>query len=147
MTHFPSDWKETNASPEARREEWKALEAIYERGEARSIGVSHYCTQHLEDILWTNKVMPSINQVEMHIGSQDVDTVRETCSDLGITFMSFSPLCGPCEYDDPKDSLINGELVTEIASHYPGKSGAQVSLRFLVQQGIPVIPVSLLVLE
>jgi diketogulonate reductase-like aldo/keto reductase len=55
--------------------------------------------------------------------------------------MSFSPLCGPCSYQ-PNDSLIDGDLVTEIASHYPNKTGSQVSLRYIVQQGIPVIPKS-----
>jgi diketogulonate reductase-like aldo/keto reductase len=141
MTHFPSDWDEKVASPEARREEWLALEEIYKRGEARTIGISHYCTQHIVDIMWVATVTPSINQVEYHVGSQDIDNVMGTCSDLGITFMSFSPLCGPCDYD-PKDSLIDGDLVTEIASHYDSVSGSQVSLRYIVQQGIPVIPKS-----
>ncbi|KAG7345585.1 2,5-didehydrogluconate reductase [Nitzschia inconspicua] len=140
MTHFPADWDQTKASPDMRREEWEALEEIYRTGEARTIGISHYCSQHIVDIMWIATVTPAINQVEYHVGSQDIDKVMDTCSDLGITFMSFSPLCGPCEYD-PQDSLINGDLVTEIASHY-GKTGSQVSLRYIVQQGIPVIPKS-----
>jgi diketogulonate reductase-like aldo/keto reductase len=90
--------------------------------------------------MWVAKVTPAINQVEYHVGSQDVDDVMATCSDLGITFMSFSPLCGPCSYE-PQDSLISGDLVTQIGSHY-NKTGSQVSLRYIVQQGIPVIPKS-----
>jgi diketogulonate reductase-like aldo/keto reductase len=100
-------------------------------------------------------VTPAINQVEYHVGSQDVDNVIETCSDFGITFMSFSPLCGPCSYE-PGDSLVSGDLVTEIAAQYQhGRSssskisladdtvtGSQVALRYIVQQGIPVIPKS-----
>jgi diketogulonate reductase-like aldo/keto reductase len=128
------------ASPEARQEEWLALEEIYNSGEARTIGISHYCTKHIVDIMWVAKVTPAINQVEYHVGSQDVDHVMQTCSDLGITFMSFSPLCGPCTYD-PQDSLVNGDLVTQIGSHY-NKTGSQVSLRYIVQRGIPVIPKS-----
>ena len=61
--------------------------------------------------------------------------------------MSFSPLCGPC-HNLPKDSLISGELVNGIGEKY-GVSGAQVSLRFIVQQALeegsyigPVIPKS-----
>lgn len=142
MTHFPADWDETVSSPEARQEEWLALEAIYKRGEARSIGVSHYCPRHIIDVMWVATVTPAINQVEYHVGSSDVDGVMETCSDFGITFMSFSPLCGPCQYD-PEDSLVHGELVNEIASHYgTNVTGSQVSLRYIVQQGIPAIPKS-----
>jgi len=148
MTHFPADWEQTNASPEARQEEWLALEAIYHKGEARTIGISHYCSKHILDIMWVATVTPAINQIEYHIGSQDVDDVIETCSDFGITFMSFSPLCGPCEYE-PDESLISGSMVTNVASHYTHQddddsavTGSQVSLRYIVQQGIPVIPKS-----
>ena len=141
MVHFPSDWKEEHASPELRQEGWMALEEIYLSGEARSIGVSHYCPQHIHDVMDVASVTPSINQVEYHVGSKDIDNVRKTCEDFGITFMSFSPLCGPCRYE-PEDSLISGRLVTEIASHYGDVSGSQVALRFAVQQGIPVIPKS-----
>ena len=161
MTHFPADWQETVSSPEARQEEWLALEAIYKTGEALSIGISHYCSKHILDILWVATVTPAINQVEYHVGSQDIDNVMETCSDFGITFMSFSPLCGPCTYE-PADSLVHGDLVTEIAAQYQHGSsnsqsentnhessfgdtevnGSQVSLRYIVQQGIPVIPKS-----
>jgi diketogulonate reductase-like aldo/keto reductase len=97
------------------------------------------------DIIDVADIFPSINQVEYHVGSQDIDDVREACRLYGITFMSFSPLCGPCEYE-PDDSLIHGKLVSEIATHYQhnGKNvtGSQVALRYIVQQGIPVIPKS-----
>ena len=134
MTHFPADWAATNASPKHRQDEWLALEQIYYAGQARSIGISHYCTQHIDDILDVATITPSINQVEYHIGSQDVDGVIEKCKNEGITFMSFSPLCGPCQYE-PEDSLVTGDLVTRIGAQY-GKLGSQVSLRFIVQQAL-----------
>ena len=133
MTHFPADWEATKASKEMRQDEWRALEEIYYSGKARSIGVSHYCPQHIADILEIATVAISVNQVEYHVGSGDVDHVIETCRQHNITFMPFSPLCGPCQIDDPKDSLINGELVTSIGRKY-GVSGSQVTLRFIVQQ-------------
>ena len=136
MTHFPSDWSVTpsRASAGMRQEEWITLENIYYMGEARSIGISHYCPQHIEDVLAVATVTPSINQVEYHVGSGDVDGVIEKCRESGITFMSFSPLCGPCE-NAPENSLINGELVTDIAKKY-NVTGSQVSLRFIVQQAL-----------
>jgi diketogulonate reductase-like aldo/keto reductase len=136
MTHYPADWGATpEASNKARRqEEWRALEEIYYSGKARSIGISHYCTRHIADIMEIATVTPSINQVEYHVGSQDVDSVMDTCRKYGITFMSFSPLCGPCQYEKT-DSLIDGDLVTEIGRKH-GVSGSQVSLRFIVQQAL-----------
>jgi diketogulonate reductase-like aldo/keto reductase len=134
MVHFPADWDVTHASKHERQQQWLALEELYYTGRARSIGISHYCTRHIEDIMEIATITPSINQVEYHVGSQDVDDVIATCRNNNITFMSFSPLCGPCEAD-PENSLIDGKLVTSIASNH-NVTGSQVSLRFIVQQAL-----------
>ena len=140
MTHFPSAFPLANGSiPNAskadRQAEWLALEAIYKTGEARSIGVSHYCSNHIEDVMEVATVTPSIDQIEYHVGSGDVDAVMPTLNKYGIHFMSFSPLCGPCN-NTKADNLIDGDLVSSIAAQYPGVTGAQVSLRFIVQQAL-----------
>merc|ERR1712232_187168 len=58
----------------------------------------------------------------------------------GIVYMSYSTLCGPCP--PPGNSeLLTGELVTSIGAQY-NKTGAQISLRWPVQQGVPVVPMS-----
>ncbi len=135
MTHFPSNFDGSHASKADRQTTWKALEKIYASGAARSIGVSHYCAKHIEDVMEIAKVTPSINQVEYHVGSGDVDDVIPTCEKYGIHFMSFSPLCGPCN-NTAADNLITGDLVSKVAAHYDGVSGAQVSLRYIVQQAL-----------
>lgn len=136
MTHYPSDWDQKFASKERRQEEWIELEEIYYSGKARSIGISHYCSKHIDDILSVASVRPSLNQVEYHIGSGDVDHIIDKCTKENITFMSFSPLCGPCQYTNKtEESLIYGDLVAEIGSHY-NKTGSQVSLRYIVQQSL-----------
>lgn len=151
MVHFPSDWDITpsKSNKYVRQDQWRALEELYYQGKARSIGVSHYCQQHINDILEINTIPISINQVEYHIGSQDIDHIINHCNEHNITFMSFSPLCGPCDIKDPmNDSLINGKLVTDIGKKY-NVTGSQVSLRFIIQQALninsvmgPVIPKS-----
>jgi 2,5-diketo-D-gluconate reductase A len=121
-----------------RQEEWLALESIYKSGAARSIGLSHYCSQHIDDVLEVATVAPTVNQVEYHVGSGDIDHVMQKCAENKIWFMSFSPLCGPCTYT-PENSLIDGDLVTSIAEKY-NVTGSQVSLRWIVQQAIPGAP-------
>lgn len=134
MTHFPCDWNETpeRCNKARRQEEWQALEELMKQGKTRSIGVSHYCKQHIDDILEIATILPSINQVEWHVGSGDVDEVIDYCREKGIFFQSYSPLCGPCDAA-PEDSLINGTMVTEIASHYKNVTGPQVALKYIVQ--------------
>ena len=60
----------------------------------------------------------------------------------GILFMAYSTLCGPCPAPDNR-ALITGDLVTSVATNVGGTTtGAQVALKWAVQQGIPVIPKS-----
>ena len=134
LTHFPCDWEETpERCNKARRQEgWKALETEYNNNRTKSIGVSHYCPRHIDDVLEIASVKPSINQVEWHVGSGDIDETIAYTRKNGIFFQSFSPLCGPCEYK-PADSLINGDLVSSIAAKYDNVLPSQVSLKFLVQ--------------
>jgi diketogulonate reductase-like aldo/keto reductase len=52
--------------PGLRQESWKALLKLREQGEVRSIGVSNYMIPHLEELLPTSPIPPSVNQVEFH---------------------------------------------------------------------------------
>jgi diketogulonate reductase-like aldo/keto reductase len=136
LAHFPCDWDATTCSKEERQATWRGLERLQKSGKARAIGVSHYCQQHLQDVLEIATVPIAINQQEWHVGmGPDPEAVKSFCDAHNITFQSFSPLCGPCGGDE----LINGELVTGIGAAH-NKSGAQVSLKWLVNHGSPVIP-------
>jgi len=138
LIHFPATWS-GEGGPESRQQEWKALEDFHKAGKARAIGVSHYCTRHLEDLLAISTVPIAVNQVQYHVGmgSEDDNATddKSFCEDHKIAYESFSPLCGPCGTLE----LITGPLVTGIGEKY-NKTGAQVSLKWIVQQGIPVIP-------
>eukprot|EP00931_Biecheleriopsis_adriatica_P087454 TRINITY_DN61919_c0_g1_i1.p2 TRINITY_DN61919_c0_g1~~TRINITY_DN61919_c0_g1_i1.p2 ORF type:complete len:341 (-),score=81.59 TRINITY_DN61919_c0_g1_i1:78-947(-) len=143
LIHFPAAFG-ANGSKKERQEEWKALEAWAKSGKARAIGISHYCRRQLDDVLEVATVPVAVNQVQYHVGmgsasgmaTDDRDYMREK----GVLYQSFSPLCGPCTPPDNKE-LVTGKLVTEIGAAH-NKTGSQVSLRWLVQQGIPVIPKS-----
>jgi diketogulonate reductase-like aldo/keto reductase len=145
LVHFPATMDEKAAGgPEGRRTSWRALEEFAKAGKARAIGVSHYCPQHLEDILPIAPVPVALNQGEYHVGMGSggplADDGRQFMDSVGVKFMSFSSLCGPCP-PPHNTELIHGDLVTSIGAKH-NKTGAQVALRWLVQQGIPVIPKS-----
>jgi diketogulonate reductase-like aldo/keto reductase len=136
LAHFPCDWDATTCNKEERQATWRGLERLQKSGKSRAIGVSHYCQQHLQDILEIATVPIAINQQEWHVGmGPDPESVKSFCDAHNITFQSFSPLCGPCDGDE----LIKGELVTSIGAAH-NKTGAQVSLKWLVSHGSPVIP-------
>jgi len=127
-----------------RKEQWLALEAWAKAGKARAIGVSHYCRYHLEEVLSFATLPVALNQNQYHIGmaqdSQPRLHDKAFAESKGIVYMSYSTLCGPCP--PPGNSeLLTGELVTSIGAQY-NKTGAQISLRWPVQQGVPVVPMS-----
>jgi len=141
LIHFPASF-DGKGGRAGRQEEWKALEAWAKSGKARAIGVSHYCQRHLEDVLEIATVPIAVNQVQYHVGMGAAGNLatddRDFVISKGILYESFSPFCGPC--DPPYNmELITGPLVTGIGKAH-NKTGAQVALRWLVQQGIPVIP-------
>jgi len=143
LVHFPATWSGTGGKA-MRQAQWRAMEAFAKAGKARAIGVSHYCKRHLDDVLEMATIKPAVNQVQYHVGmgsagpnaTDDLEYMRSQ----GVTYEGFSPLCGPCAGPDHLE-LISGKLVSSIGAKY-GKSGAQVALKWQVQQGIPVIPKS-----
>lgn len=125
-----------------RKAEWLALEKWAKKGKARAVGVSHYCKSHLDEVLSVATLPVALNQNQYHVGmgteSQSKLHDKTYSESKGVVFMAYSTLCGPCPEPDNK-ALITGELVTSIGKAH-NKTGAQVALKWVVQQNIPVIP-------
>lgn len=62
---------------------WKAMEALYDSGKARAIGVSNFSTKKLGDLLEVARVPPAVNQVECHPSWQQAK-LREFCKSKGV---------------------------------------------------------------
>ena len=139
LLHFPSDWAQKNTGKAQRQEQWLALESWAKSGKARAIGVSHYCKRHIQDVLEVATVPIAVNQVQYHVGmgmsGPNATDDKEFDLANGIVYQSFSPLCGPCG----TSALIDGPLVTKIGARH-NKTGAQVSLKWQIQQNVPIIP-------
>ena len=142
LVHFPCYFNETTrecvGSKATRQAQWKALEAFQRAGKARAIGVSHHCQRHMDDILEIAEIPPAANQVEYHVGMDGEANSQAWMKERNITLLSFLGLCGQCDPPDNSE-LINGTLVSSIGAAH-NKSGAQVSIRWLVQSGVPAIP-------
>ena len=141
LVHFPCPshpYNESAGSRAARQAQWRAMEEIHRAGAARAIGTSHFCERHMRDILDVASVPIAANQVEYHVGMRGGADSQAWMRAQNITLLSFLPLCGQCDGDD-RTALINGSLVSRIGAKH-GKSGAQVSIRWLIQSGVPAIP-------
>ena len=67
LVHFPGAYdpktKGFVGSRAARQAQWQAMEKLVVAGAARSLGVSHYCKRHLQDVLDIATVKVAVNQV------------------------------------------------------------------------------------
>lgn len=111
---------------------WKAMEKLREEGKVKSIGVSNFSIQDLELLKTVSDVVPTVNQVEFHPFFNHPE-LKAYCQENGIALQAYAPLA--------RGAYLNSPLMIEIGKNHQ-KSPAQVGLRWLVQQGIGVIPKS-----
>lgn len=130
LIHWPAsmrlydNWREINA------ETWRGMENLLKEGLVKHIGVCNFKKHHLIELEKTAKVMPFINQIEVHPGMLPEEVLRY-CKKQGIIVEASSP-------------LGNGQIMTEGAlveiAKKKQKSVAQICLRWEIQKGIIVIP-------
>lgn len=111
---------------------WKAMEAIQKDGLAKAIGVSNFLVDHLERLLSFAEIVPAVNQIEFHPHLQQPDLV-EYCRRKEIQVEAWSPLM--------KGRVSKVPELKAIGEKH-GKSAAQVTLRWELQQDIVTIPKS-----
>jgi diketogulonate reductase-like aldo/keto reductase len=124
LVHWPVTGK--------RFDTWRALIHLYEQKRCRAIGVSNYTIRHLNELLADSPLVPMVNQFELHPFNARKELVAY-CQEKGIAVTSYSPLARGRKLADP--------ALAAIASRYH-KSPAQIAIRWILQQGLIVIPKS-----
>ena len=100
---------------------------------ARAVGVSNWTEEHLEELAADGaKLVPHVNQIEISPTVQ-YTKIMDYCKMKGITLEAYSPL------GSNAGKVIKDPKVTALAAKY-GKDPGQVVLKWLVQQGIVVLP-------
>ncbi|XP_004509601.1 NADPH-dependent aldo-keto reductase, chloroplastic-like [Cicer arietinum] len=118
---------------------WSAMEALYDSGKARAIGVSNFSSKKLGDLLEVARVPPAVNQVECH-PSWRQDKLRGFCNSKGVHLSGYSPLGSPGTTGFKSDVLKHPVL--NMIAEKLGKTPAQVALRWGLQKGHSVLPKS-----
>jgi 2,5-diketo-D-gluconate reductase A len=111
---------------------WKAMEELYEAGKIKAIGVSNFDAKQLATLMTYAKVKPAVNQIELNPFFQQPELQKEI-ENHGVKVEAWSPFA-----QGRKGLFINNVLV-EIGKKY-NKTAAQVTLRWLLQRGVIVIP-------
>lgn len=113
---------------------YKAMEKFVEEGKIRSIGLSNWYIEELEEFLPQVSITPALVQNEIHPYYQE-NNVIPYIQDLGIVVQGWYPLGGRGHTAE----LLGDEVISSIAKTH-GVSSAQVILRWNLQKGVVVIP-------
>lgn len=111
-----------------------AMEKAVADGKIRSIGLSNWYVEELEEFLPQVTVTPALVQNEIHPYYQENDVIPYI-QELGIVVQGWYPLGGRGHTAE----LLGNEVISKIADAH-GKSSAQVILRWNLQKGVAVIP-------
>lgn len=114
---------------------WCNLENLYEEGKIRAIGVSNFEPDRLIDLISFNRVKPVVNQIETHIYCQR-HMEHKWEDKYGVAHQAYAPLG-----QGRANNMFTKETIKKIADKY-GKTPEQVSLRFLLQNNVVIIPKS-----
>lgn len=133
LIHWPNPLPIRGRFKERNYEVWRALEALYEEGRVKAIGVSNFESTHLEILLKEAKVIPAVNQIEIHPYNTEEKLV-DFCRELGIQIESYSPLMR-----GGLDGPLNDPLILELGKKYH-KSPSQIILNWHIEQDFIPLP-------
>jgi len=126
-------------SPDDRIGQWRAMVDAQKRGKIRSLGVSNYGVQHLEELkAWRetrseeDRGVLSVGQWELHPWLDRTDIVA-WCQREGMAVQAYAPVVRATRMNDP--------LLSPLTEKY-GKAPAQVLIRWSLQMGWTPLPKS-----
>lgn len=111
---------------------WKDMEKAVASGKVRSIGLSNFESERLEEVLSTAQIKPAMLQVECHPYYPQSD-LKKRILHYGTVIESWYPI----GHGDKK--LINEPVFTRLGQKY-SKTNVQIILRWHIQEGNVVFP-------
>ena len=134
LIHSPQPWEEVNQSDnryiEGNRQVWKALEDALGAGKLRSIGISNFLIEDVENLWPAAEIKPMVNQVLCHISNTPLELIQY-CQNKGIVVEAYSPVA--------HGEALKNEKIAAMAEKY-GVSVPQLCIRYDLQLGMIVLP-------
>ena len=130
LIHWPANKMKYKNPDEVNAVTWEALEELYTEGRVRAVGVSNFIPHYLEELKKSAKVLPMVNQIELHVGYMQEDVV-EYNNNNGIITEGYSPL--------GTGALLNNKLLWEMAKKYQ-TTVSNICISFLRKRGIIPLP-------
>lgn len=132
LIHSPQPWNDFRGGDyaEGNREAWQALEDAYKADKLRSIGVSNFEQQDIENILSACTVAPQVNQLLVHAGNTPAELIAY-CESRNILVQAYSPIA--------HGEILKNPDVGAMAERY-GVTVPQLCIRYTLQLGTVSLP-------
>jgi D-xylose reductase len=120
---------------------WSQMEELAQNGQVRSLGVSNYNTQLLQDLLTYAKIKPVVNQIELHPYLAQPELVK-FCLNNAIYPMAYNSICRgsyALKSITQELNLLEDPLMKQYAEKYNVTSG-QLALNWALCRDVIVIP-------
>lgn len=135
LIHWPANQKQFgDRAAEINAETWRAMENAYHEGKIRALGLSNFMPHHVIDLMKTAKVAPAVDQIEVHPGWPHAQEIKYLQAH-NILVEAWGPLGGQGA------KVLTNPTMEKLAKKY-GKTTAQISLRWILQQGVLPLPKS-----
>ena len=112
---------------------YKMMEKAVKEGKVKSIGISNFYGERLDNLLNNIEIKPAVTQVETHPYYPQTK-MKEKLNEYGTKIQAWYPLGGR-----GNDSVLTETIIKDLAEKYD-KSPAQIILRWHNQKGVIVIP-------
>lgn len=109
---------------------WKALEEAYEAGKLRSIGVSNFQKEDLDNLLDNAKIKPMVNQVLAHVSNTPFELI-DYATGKGLLVEAYSPIA--------HGKILDNVEIGAMAGKY-GVNVPQLCIRYVLQLGLVALP-------
>lgn len=113
------------------RHTWEVLEEYYNEGKLKSIGVSNFSKELLDEMADFAAIKPAVNQIQINLKEKNQELI-DLLKEREITPVAWGPM---------KANEAQKEVLGRIGEEH-NKSWAQVLLRYQIQRDIVVIPKS-----
>ncbi|TQS32841.1 hypothetical protein Golomagni_06832 [Golovinomyces magnicellulatus] len=135
-------------------ETWRQMEEVFKSGKVKAIGVANWSIPLLEELKKTWKVVPAVNQVELHPFLPQHE-LREWCAKHDILLEAYSPLgsSGKCNaatkpyHPTLNMPIIGAPLMSDPEIQTMAKqcnvSPATLLISYHVNKGVVVLPKSI----
>lgn len=134
IIHSPQPWREVNQSENRYFKEnsqvWKAMEDAVKAGKVKTIGVSNFLKEDIENILSCCEIKPAVNQILAHISNTPFDLIRY-CESKNILLEAYSPIA--------HGKALENKLIAKMAEKY-NVSIPQLCIKYDLQLGMVVLP-------